>query len=156
MGYQRQRRIHLCCLQKSIRWRPLMKQEVKLTLDSDMPWCLPTLKCVLRRQHFSVFVCSHRRGPPDGLGRRRPCRGRKKNRGNKTFQKRGKIKREEKRRRSLFVWVRCSVRVRGEQRSEETRRNFNLDFNIKRGRHYARERTQGWHITPNTGLINTG
>ncbi len=58
MGYQRQRRIHLCCLQKSIRWRHLMRQEVKLTLDSDMPWCLPTLKCVLRRQHFSVFGCS--------------------------------------------------------------------------------------------------
>ncbi len=58
MGYQRQRRIHLCCLQKLIRWRYLMRQEVKLTLDSDMPWCLPTLKCVLRRQHFSVFGCS--------------------------------------------------------------------------------------------------
>ncbi len=41
VGYQRQRRIHLCCLQKSIRWRYLMRQEVKLTLDSDVPWCLP-------------------------------------------------------------------------------------------------------------------
>ncbi len=60
VGYQRQRRIHLCCLQKSIRWRHLMRQEVKLTLDSDVPWCLPTLKCVLRRQHFSVFGCSQR------------------------------------------------------------------------------------------------
>ncbi len=30
----------LCCLQKSIRWRHLMRQEVKLTLDSDMAWCL--------------------------------------------------------------------------------------------------------------------
>ncbi len=54
VGYQRQRRIHLCCLQKYIRWRYLMKQEIKLTLDSDVPWCLPTLECVLRRQHFSV------------------------------------------------------------------------------------------------------
>ncbi len=58
VGYQRQRMIHLCCLQKSIRWRYLMRQEVKLTLDSDVPWCLPTLECVLRRQHFSVFGCS--------------------------------------------------------------------------------------------------
>ncbi len=58
VGYQRQRRIHLCCLQKSIRWRYLMRQDVKLTLDSDVPWYLPTLKCVLRRQHFSVFGCS--------------------------------------------------------------------------------------------------
>ncbi len=40
VGYQRQRRIHLRCLQKSIRWRYLMRQEVKLTLDSDVPWCL--------------------------------------------------------------------------------------------------------------------
>ncbi len=37
LGYQRQRRIHLCCLQKSIRWRHLTRQEVKLTLDSDVP-----------------------------------------------------------------------------------------------------------------------
>ncbi len=35
-----------------------MRQEVKLTLDSDVSWCLPTLECVLRRQHFSVFGCS--------------------------------------------------------------------------------------------------
>ncbi len=27
----------------------------KLTLDSDIPSCLPTLKCVLWRQHFPVF-----------------------------------------------------------------------------------------------------
>ncbi len=58
VGYQRQRRIHLCCLQKSIRWRHLMRQEVKLSLHSDVPWCLPTLKCVLRKKHFSVFGCS--------------------------------------------------------------------------------------------------
>ncbi len=57
VGYQRQRRIHRC-LQKSIRWRYLMRQEVKLTLDSDAPWCLPALKCCLRRQHFSVLGCS--------------------------------------------------------------------------------------------------
>ncbi len=55
VGYQRQRRIHLCCLQKSIRWRYLMRQEVKITLDSDVPWCLPTLEGVLRRQHFFSF-----------------------------------------------------------------------------------------------------
>ncbi len=64
VGYQRQRRIHLCCLQKSIRRRYLMRQEVKLTLDTDIPWCLPTLKCILRRQHFSVFGCSHRQWLP--------------------------------------------------------------------------------------------
>ena len=58
VGYQRQRRIHLCCLQKSARWRHLRRQELKLTLNSDVPWCLPTLECVLRRQHFSVFGCS--------------------------------------------------------------------------------------------------
>ncbi len=58
VGYQRQRRIHLCCLQKSIRWRYLMRQEVKLTLDSNVPWCLPTLECYLRRRHFSVSGCS--------------------------------------------------------------------------------------------------
>jgi len=29
VGYQRQWRIHLCCLQKSIRWRYLRRQEVK-------------------------------------------------------------------------------------------------------------------------------
>ncbi len=29
--------LYLCCLQKSIRWRYLMRQEVKLTLDSDVP-----------------------------------------------------------------------------------------------------------------------
>ncbi len=59
VGYQRQRRIHLCCLQKSIRWRHFMRQEVKLTLDLDVPWCLPALKCVLRRQNFSVLGYSH-------------------------------------------------------------------------------------------------
>ncbi len=58
VGYQRQWRIHLCCLQKWIRWRYLMRQEVKLTLDSDVPWCLPTLECCLQRQYFSVFGCS--------------------------------------------------------------------------------------------------
>lgn len=40
VGYQRQRRINLCCLQKSIRWRYLRRQKVKLKLDLDMPWCL--------------------------------------------------------------------------------------------------------------------
>ncbi len=39
--------------------KDLMRQEVKLTLDSDVPWCLPSMKCVLRRQPFSVFGCSH-------------------------------------------------------------------------------------------------
>ncbi len=36
----------------------LMRHEVKLTFESDVPWCLPTLECVLQRQHFSVFRCS--------------------------------------------------------------------------------------------------
>ncbi len=45
VGYQRQWRIHPCCLQKSIRWRYLMRQELKLILDSDVPWCLPSLEC---------------------------------------------------------------------------------------------------------------
>ncbi len=35
-----------------------MRQEVKLTLDLDMPWCLDALECCLQRQHFSVFGCS--------------------------------------------------------------------------------------------------
>ncbi len=30
---------------------------VKLTLDSDVPWCLPALECVLWRQYFFVFGC---------------------------------------------------------------------------------------------------
>ncbi len=64
MGYQRQRKIHLRCLKKSIRWRYLMRQEVKLTLDSGVHWCLPTLECCLRRQHFSVFGCSHSHRQP--------------------------------------------------------------------------------------------
>ncbi len=59
VGYQRQRKIHLRCLKKSIRWRYLMRQEVKLTLHSGVHWSLPTLECCLRRQHFSVFGCSH-------------------------------------------------------------------------------------------------
>ncbi len=64
VGYQRQRRIHLCCLLKSIRWRYLMRQEVKLTLDSGVHWSLPTLECCLRREHFSVFGCSHNHRQP--------------------------------------------------------------------------------------------
>ncbi len=50
VGYQRQWRIHLCCLQKSTRWRHLRRQEVKLTLDLNVP-CRPTMKCVLWGQH---------------------------------------------------------------------------------------------------------
>jgi len=37
VGYQMQQGIHLWCLQKSIKLRYLMRQEVKLTLDSDVP-----------------------------------------------------------------------------------------------------------------------
>ncbi len=40
VGYQRQWMIYLCCLQKLIRWKHLRRQEVKLSLDSDVPLCI--------------------------------------------------------------------------------------------------------------------
>ncbi len=57
MGYQRQWRIHLCCLQKSTRWRHLRRQEVRqeVTLDLNVP-CRPTLKCVLWGQHGKCWT----------------------------------------------------------------------------------------------------
>ncbi len=55
MGSRSQWKIHLCCLQNWIRRRYLQRQKVEQNLDSDVPWCLPALECVLRRQHFRAF-----------------------------------------------------------------------------------------------------
>jgi len=75
VGYQRQRMIHLCCLQKSIRWRYLRRrrwrylrrQEVKLTLtgsEANIGFghaLMPTLDYILWRQLFkcsdAAYVC---------------------------------------------------------------------------------------------------
>ncbi len=56
--YHRQRRIHLCCFQKSLIWKYLSKQDVTRSLDSDMPWCPRTSLSCLCRQHYSAFRCS--------------------------------------------------------------------------------------------------
>ncbi len=58
VGYQKQQRIRLCCLQNPNRRRYLRRQEVKQNLDSDVPWCLPALEYSLRKQHFRAFGSS--------------------------------------------------------------------------------------------------
>ncbi len=55
VGYKMEPRVHQRYLQKCIRWRYLRRQEVRLILDSNMQWRLPTLECILQRQHFSAF-----------------------------------------------------------------------------------------------------
>lgn len=54
--YHRQQWTHLCCLQKTIRWRYLSKQDVTRSLDLNVHYCLPTSVRSLRRQNFSAFV----------------------------------------------------------------------------------------------------
>lgn len=56
--YHRQQFIHLCCLQKMIRWRYLSRRDVTRSLDSDVHCCLPTSVRSLRRQNFSAFISS--------------------------------------------------------------------------------------------------
>ncbi len=84
-----------------------------------------------------------------GLGeceRRLPCRGEE---GEKGKQKTAKTKWGE-RRHSLLLSVCCSVRVRGERRSEETRRIFSLQiFNTKHGRHSTADKKHGVEHTIN-------
>ncbi len=61
MGYQKQRRIHLCCLQKSLRWRYPMRQEVKLTLGRGLGRALMPSYCGMcppKAAFFSFqFMC---------------------------------------------------------------------------------------------------
>lgn len=53
-GLWRQRQMtHLCWLWNSGRYSP--RQEVKQNLDSEMPWCLPTLDSYLQRQYFKAL-----------------------------------------------------------------------------------------------------
>ncbi len=53
VGYQRQPKDKSMLPSKINRY--LRRQEVKLTLDSGVPWCLPALECIFRRQRFSVW-----------------------------------------------------------------------------------------------------
>lgn len=50
VGNHRQQSIHLCCLWKSLIWGYVSSQYVTQSVDSDMPCCLPTTICCLRRQ----------------------------------------------------------------------------------------------------------